>query len=241
MIVVITQTYGAGRKELYDIRSKDEMLKYFISSFDHDIYSFHNSDIETINYYKSCNFNREYLEFNGVSYTETIKLMITHLKNIGCTKLIFLQDDVFSYNQDIKDIDILINEIKNNKITMLNIEMCLTDFNNSVRDNLILSKSIDGIEIWKAFTSNFVQNGNYSFDDGPFVIDFELINVIFDQNFFKIGDVWAAENYNNDKFKNIDFPRYITNKIFFKRYNIVGRNNWDRNNELERLKKNFLK
>jgi hypothetical protein len=161
--------------------------------------------------------------------------MITHLKKIGCTKLIFFQDDVFSYNQARKDVDILINEIKTNKMSMLNIEMSLNDFKPSVRDNLTLLKTVDDVEIWKAFTFNFAQNDNYSFDDGPFVIDFELINIIYDNNFFNIGDVWNAENYNNQKFKTMNLPRYITNKIFFKRYNIVGRNNHDRKNELIRL------
>ena len=241
MITIITQTYGNERRELYEIRSKDKALQYFIDQFDHNIYSFHNCSEETINFYKAKNTNKEYIEFNGITYTETIKKICNKLKKMGCNKLIFLQDDVFSYNQNLSEIDLLVNEIKtNNNIPLLNIEVKIDDFKNEIVNNVILHKSISEIDIWETTTTDFSDNGNYSFDDGPFVIDFNLIDLIFDDEFYKRGDVWSAENYNNDKFKNIRFPRFVTNKRFLKRYNIIGRNSWDRENELLRLKEKFL-
>jgi hypothetical protein len=240
MIVVLTQTYGNDRKELYDIRSKDSLLQYFISQFDHDIYSFHNCSKETIEYYKSKNINREYVEFGDIPYTHTIYHLIDKLKKIGCTKLIFLQDDAFTWNQSKEDIDDLVNKIKSDNFPLLNMEMSFDEFKDEVRTDIKITDECNNIKFYKAFTFDFSKNGGYSFDDAPFVLDFDYINVIFDNQFFQIGDVWRGELYNNDKFKLINFPRHLTNKKFFKRYNILGRNSWNRNQEIIDLNKNFL-
>jgi hypothetical protein len=240
MIVVLTQTYGNDRKELYDIRSKDSLLQYFISQFDHDIYSFHNCSKETIEYYKSKNTNKEYVEYVDIPYTHTIYHLIDKLSDIGCTKLIFLQDDVFTWNQTKEDIDVLVNKIKNGNFPLLNMEMKFDEFKDELKGSIKIIEEENDVKFYKAFTLDFSKNGGYSFDDAPFVIDFDYINVIFDNQFFQIGDVWRGELYNNDKFKLINFPRYLTNKRFFKRYNILGRNAWNRNQEIIDLNRNFL-
>jgi hypothetical protein len=74
MIAVLTQTYGNDRRELYDIRQKNSLLQYFISQFDSNIYSFHNSSKETINLFKSLNndLNTIYYEYNNISYPTCI-------------------------------------------------------------------------------------------------------------------------------------------------------------------------
>jgi hypothetical protein len=241
MIITITQTYGDDRRELYDIRSKDNLLKYFISSFDHDIFSFHNSSSSTIDYFKNTNKSSELVEFGNIPYTSTLKLIIEKLKKLKCKKVIFLQDDVFSQNQDLEELNYIIQEIKNDNIPLLNMEVKKDDFKLDIQNKMEFIKKNNDTEIWKSFTSHFAENGNYAFDDGPYVLDFDFINTIYDLNFFNFGDVWQSENYNNLKFKNLDFPRYITNKRFFKRYNILGRNNWNRDVEIEELKKLFLK
>lgn len=242
VIVVLTQTYGDDRKELYNIKSKDNLLQYFISQFDHDIYSFHNCSKETIEYYKSLNSNKEYIEFSNMPYTHTIYHLIDKLKKIGCRKLIFLQDDVFTWNQSKEDIDILVDKIKNNEnIPLLNMEMTFDEFKDDLKNDIKIIDNNNHVKFYKAFTQTFAKNGGYSFDDAPFVLNMDYIDVIFDNQFFQIGDVWNGELYNNEKFKVINFPRYLTNKRFFKRYNILGRNSWNRQQELIDLNKNFLK
>ena len=71
---------------LYDIRIKDKLLNYFINSFDANYYSFHNCNKETIDYFKKINNNQNtnYLEYNNISYTNTIYNTIQKLKSIGC-------------------------------------------------------------------------------------------------------------------------------------------------------------
>lgn len=241
MIVTITQTYGDQRKELYDIRSQDHLLKYFLDSFDHDIFSFHNCHKDTIDYFKSKNSSKEYIEYNNINYTDTIKNLINRLKELKCSKIIFLQDDVFSSHQNKDQIDTIISDIKNNNTPLLNLEFNKGNFKKEVQNKMDLVRKIGDVEIWKCFTSFFVENGYYSFDDGPYVLDFDLIDLIYDTNFFQHQDVWSSENYNNNKFKYFNFPRYITNITFLKRYNIVGRNNWNREVELNELRSNFFK
>ena len=239
MIITITQTYGDHRKELYDVRSRDSLLKYFIESFDHDIFSFHNCSESTIEYFKKYNSSREYIVQNNISYTNSLKFMIDKLRDLKCKKLIFLQDDVFSFTQDLDQLNFIIETIKSSTIPLLNLEVRKDDFKVEIQKKMDLAHTNDEVEIWKSFTSHFSENGNYSFDDGPYVLDFDYIDIIYDNLFFKYNDVWQSENYNNQKFNFLNFPRYITNKRFFKRYNIVGMNDWNRQSELEALKKNF--
>jgi len=242
MIAVFTQTYGDDRRELYQIREKDNLLNYFVSSFDMNIYSFHNCSSQTIDFFKSINKmnNTKYYELNNLSYTDSLKFIIDELKKFNCTKLIFLQDDVFTFNQSKEELDVIINYIKFGKSPLINLEMNVSDFKSDIKNNKNPIFNENGVEIYKFFTKDFSENGRYSFDDAPFSIDFDLINVIFDDQFFTMGDVWRGEMYNNEKFKIINFPRYCTNKIFLKRYNIVGRNNWNRSAEFIDLNKNFL-
>jgi len=242
MIAILTQTYGNDRRELYEIRQKNSLLHYFISQFDINIYSFHNSSKETIDFFKSTNNNPNtiYFEYNNVSYPNCIFNLIEELRKMGCEKLIFLQDDVFTFNKSKEELDILIDYIKNGKYYLLNMEMEFKDFNQNIQNNKKIIYSKDNINIYNTFTKDFFDNGAYSFDDAPFVIDFNLINLLFDNNFFQMPDVWNAELYSNEKFKLLNIPRYTTNKMFFKRYNILGRNNWNRAQEFVWLEENIF-
>jgi hypothetical protein len=239
MIVVFTQTYGDNRRELYEIRNKDINLKKFISHFDLNIYSFHNSSKETIEYFVSNNnIKTEIIQFNGISYPNCIKEVINYLKKIGCTKLIFLQDDVFSYDLSEEDILTIVKYLRNCNIPLINMECIESEM--KVNGEVVFDEN--GLQVFKHFTNDYKQNHEnaYTFDDVPFMVDFDFIGVVFDKNFMTLPDVWHGELYNNNKFDVINFPRYCTNKKFFKRYNILGRNSWNREQELIELKERKL-
>lgn len=82
----------------------------------------------------------------------------------------------------------------------------------------------------------------WSFDDGPYIANIKfLLDEIYDNNYFNIGDIWTAENYLNNKISKNRIQRLTTNISLYNRFNLVGRNIQDRNLSIERLEKNLNK
>jgi hypothetical protein len=101
-------------------------------------------------------------------------------------------------------------------------------------------KGDNKLEIFRTTSETFKENQLWAFDDGPFVanVDF-LMTRIFDETYYSFGDIWRAEVYLMRKIFNSQIERLTTNRSFFKRFDIVGRNTTNRKTHLVELKKRF--
>lgn len=98
--------------------------------------------------------------------------------------------------------------------------------------------STNNLKVYDTNSNDWAKRGAYAFDDGAYVakIDFLLKN-IYDDNYFNNGTVWAGEFYLQNKIKPIE--RLTTNISFYKRYNILGPNNSDRDTVINKLESRF--
>lgn len=237
-ICVFTQTYSDNRAELFHYHNKDESDINFRNQFDATLYSFHNSSDIYVNslldssYFKQLK-NLKIARYNNISYTESFQHTLDWVVKNNYDYFVFLQDDCLTA-QNI-DLD-LINFIKNEQFDMLNLETTPNDLN--VFKNYIYSKNTFGVTDTKS--SDFVNRGWYAFDDGAYVakVDF-LVSALYDKAYFDQSDVWSGEIYLEQKIKTTPIQRFTTNKNYYSRYNILGRNAWDRINLLTKLKTRF--
>lgn len=232
----MTQTYGSNREELLRIRKKDTRLKTFIESFDFLLFSMHNcsdSMKDTVREFVDYK-NLELIEYEGISYTESIKKTVSTLKSNNVDKIIFLQDDSFSFDQN-ANLEPLINFIKMGDFNLLN----LSYTNKDLKISDIPFEIISDLKVYKTNTNMFKDSNLYSFDDSPYVLTKHNIDLIYDNGFFNCGDVWKGEMYNKSKFDNLNVDRFVTDTCFFRNYGIIGRNNWNWKYEMELLKRNF--
>jgi hypothetical protein len=80
----------------------------------------------------------------------------------------------------------------------------------------------------------------WSFDHSPYFCDLDFaINEIYPQVITEHNDIWQVEVSIKNKYDQINMPRYITDQKLFRRVNIVGKNNWDRENETKFLENLF--
>lgn len=237
-ICVFTQTYSNDREELFKYHCKDQSDIKFRNQFDLNLYSFHNSPDEYVeNLLKSDYFqklkNLKVLRQNGVSYTDSFKEALRFVYKNGFDYLIFLQDDSLTKNDTIQE---LVNFIKNEDFNMLNLELTPKDLKTTSE---IIYKSGD-LEIYNTSSEDFVKRGWYGFDDGAYAANVRFILTdLYDQEYLSKGDIWNAETYLNSKVCRKPIQRLTTNNNFYWRYNILGRNNWDRENILKELNERF--
>ena len=243
-ICVFTQTYSDDRSELFEYHNLDKDDVKFRNLFDLNIYSFHNcsdtykNNITNSNYFRSIE-NLEIISYDNISYTESWKRTLNLLLEREIEYLVFLQDDCFSKNTNYSQITEIYEFIKNTDFDMLNLECAFDDLKTELVDKVYSSNELS---VYDTSSYHFNKRGCYSFDDGPYIakLDF-IINKIYDDNYYSIGDIWSAENYINDKINNSIIQRYTTNIPIYNRYNILGRNNWNRVEELKILENNFKK
>lgn len=242
-ICVFTQTYSDNRKELFKYHELDFLDIEFRNNFEYNLYSFHNSTPEYIKIINEFNYlknlkNINIISYTNLSYTETFKNTLQRVLNLGFDYIIFLQDDCLTNEQDI-NIKELVNFIKNEDFDMLNLEHKVSNLN--LKEEEIYYES-NGFTVYNTTSNDFKNRGLYSFDDGAYVANIKfLLNELYDENYFNIGNIWSAENYLNNKINNKKIQRLTTNISLYKRYNIVGRNIGDRNLSIEKLEKNLYK
>jgi len=224
MLVSFTQTYGNDRKLLYEIYSRDKKLIEFKNHFDLNLYSFHNSSKETVEYFQSINKveNTEILQFNKLNYGQCIEQLINKLKSVGCTHLFFSQDDTFSDDNDI-DFRYLIDYFK---AQTSNFMICFgTNVQrNSFKIDLEILKELENLTIYKNSSLNFKALGLGGVDDHPHICTFDMAQKLYDTSYFKIGDIWTAEGYLCRKYNEEEIPRHILNMGFFMNHNMIGKN-----------------
>jgi len=238
MIASLTFTYGDDRHDIFKYKQKDSIDQLLRSELDYNLYIFHNSSDEYIKNIKDAGYLKNFkIKFGSIggTYPQALKSALQLLKNKGITKLIFLQDDVFSVTKNTEQLYDLINFFKKTDLNYLNLEQAFDD-----KEIEILSTQ----KTFKIFNTNtyfFKQRNLWSFDDGPYYASMDFIlNELYDDTYFNYPDIWSAEWYLKYKFDNKNILRPVTDTTFFRRVNFLGKNDWNKENELVFLNKNFV-
>jgi len=237
MIASLTFTYGNERFDIFKYKSKDYFDKKLRSNLDYNLLVFHNSPREYVQNIKDSKllegFNFTIATAEG-TYPAAFGKALHFLKQQGITKLIFMQDDVYSCNKNESEVNDLINFIKNNDLPYLNIEMTCNDPQRKIL------RTLNTFNIINTDTEYFRKDNGWSFDDSPYysTLDFAL-NTIYDDNYFAYSDIWSAEWYLRHKFNHYNIPRYVPDKQFFRRVNFVGRHSHNKEAEIRFLEANF--
>ena len=240
-ICVFTQTYSNNRHELFHYHELDQLDIDFRNNFDYNLYSFHNSDDNYINEITKFNYfnnlkNIEFINYENISYTQTFRQTLKKILNLGFDYIIFLQDDCFTTDNNIK-IEEFIKFINNEDFNMLNLETNVSVLN--LKEEEIYYES-NGFIVYNTNSDDFKNADLWSFDDGPYIANIKfLLDKIYDTLYFNIGDIWTAEYYLNNKISKTKIQRLTTNISFYNRFNLVGRSIQDRNISIERLEKNL--
>jgi hypothetical protein len=237
MIASLTFTYGTDRLDIYKYKQKDNIDKTLRNNLDLNFYLFHNSNNNYIQTVRELGYLNEFnLKFGAIegSYPSALKAALDLLKNKGIKKIFFLQDDVFSVVRDKEKITNLISFAKETSINYLNLEQTFDD------SSLQIQETLKTFSILKTDTQYFKDKKLWPFDDAPYFANLDyIINEIYDNNYFSYPDIWSAEWYLKSKFENKNISRPVANVQFFRRVNFLGKNNWNRDNELIFLNNNF--
>ena len=237
MLVSFMQTYGNDRSKLHEIYSRDERMIEFKNMFDLNIHSFHNCSNKTIKNFKKLNKvkNTEYLVFNDMTYGDTIRELKNKLKEIGCTYLFFSQDDTFSSNYHTLDFKELLSYIKDNKSKLMinlyhNVDL--------IDSRFIPSIKLNTFGVYYITSEDFAKVGALSMDDTPFICSVDMLDIIYDDEYCSIDNVWDCEMYLNNKFKVTDINRYLLSKYVrtFMNYNIIGKTIGKKETNIQELK-----
>lgn len=244
-ICTFTQTYSNNRGILFEFHDLDKTDTDFRNNFDSNLYSFHNSSDDFFDVVKNSSYfnrirNLRTVRFDGISYTETWRRVLEELLQLGFQKIMFLQDDVFSggrvkwdgdLNYDIINYSPLVDFIKNGDYKMLNIEHNVETW--SVLDAPVVYENGD-LKVYGTSSTDFEKAGFYAFDDGPYVADIRyLIERVYDQNYYRIGDVWNGEGYTNQKIKMNPIERFTVNIPVYHRSRLIGINAWGKEDEMK--------
>jgi hypothetical protein len=148
---------------------------------------------------------------------------------------VFLQDDVFTYEPG--NLGELSNLIKTAHYNFLALEVNNQDLRIG-RDRIIEQEG--ATLLYRASSPEFKAVGMYACDDGAYAGRIEyLLEKVYPPEYFKCGNVWDAENAMNDHVLKNPIERFCTNHRSFKRYNIVGGNTWNKENDLRLLNSRF--
>jgi len=238
MLVSFTQTYGNDRGKLHEIYSRDKRLIEFKNLFDINIHSFHNCNRETIDNYKNLNKvkNSIYLEFNDITYGETIQQLKQKLKELNCTHFMFIQDDQFS-GADYYQVDWveLIEYVKEQTNDFL---LSLFYYPEMVGNQKEPDIKKETFSVYYSDSICFYNSHIMSMDDTSYICTMDLVDIIYDDVYCKeFNDIWNCEFYLAKKFSKIKLTRNYTNKQLIKTYNIIGKSLDHKDNYIYLLKK----
>ena len=236
MLASFTQTYGDKRYELYDLKNYDKPDIHFRNLLDMNFYSFHNCGVETLKYvtsqdwYKSIKitpllYNNS--ENNVITYPESWRRSLIKMKEAGVKYVFFLQDDVFAFGKPEQYTE-LVEWVRKNEFNMIQMETDAISF--KVEDKPVLYKG-EKISIYGCSNHELMEknNGMWSFDDAPYVANIDyLMNIVYDENYYKYRNIWEAEHYLNYKMRMQKIERNVVSVKLFDRTNIVGMNTWNR-------------
>lgn len=234
MIASVTFTYqdnSNNREELFYYRSKDQAYNLFKSKLDYNLYIFHNCQKayakNIVEKYLQHPNNHSYILWD--SYPKAFEFALNYLKDIGVTKIVFIQDDVFSCdeslgaswkynsNQALCSYEELAHYLKRTELNYINLEV----FD---KEALVL-EHLGNFNVLNTNTEFFRSKKLWSFDDSSYYakIDYAL-NHIYDQDYYSKSNIWEAEFYLKTKFDKLNVDQYVTTEPFFKRFYLVGPN-----------------
>jgi|MDSW01.2.fsa_nt_gb hypothetical protein len=235
-VCVWTQTYSDRRSEIFNWREKDEYLKYFVSLFDGSFLSFHNSSaLYTKNIIENYKAYKSIFSIDDVTYQQSLHYIVNLIKDNGYNKILFMQDDCFSIQRDFQYYKDLADYINNQDYEMINLTM---ESNENIKNG---KEIFEGTTLYNTTNINLVEAGlcAWYFDDGPYVADIDLAISIYDSNYMQFNNIWDGEKYLNRKMSLLEIPRNVLNKRSFRNVNFIGPNDWNKENELRWLNKNF--
>lgn len=247
MIVSFVQTYGDDRNLLQNIFFEDKNLHNFLNLFDLNIFSFHNSNDQTVKYFTDRNpiKNSMILRFNGIPYTYCINELIKILEEVKCTHLFFRQDDTFSVDNDDFDfekfIEFVIRHHKNFMTCLAHSYDKMLNKNEikKINENILFTSGDNAIIENDSFNYIWPQ---YSMNDDSFIASFDMVKKIYNKNYIKTNNIWFAEAHLHERFRKEKILRHIMKKELFKNYNLIGRNTLQRGvAEMELRNKKLLK
>ena len=244
-IASFTQTYGNDRILELLLLQYDIIGNIFRNKCDKIIFSFHNCPSNFIikgksileNIYSSDKLI--ILEYNNISYLETINKTLNMIKNMDIDYVLQIQDDQHGMNtneniQNINDINIVFDFLIKYKPLFLHIfsNEGNPKFNNIKPLEIIRNgnENDDGnennaLEFYNYYTKEFKKHNIYSWNDGTYFGDINFLINIFNIKGLpeNVWDLEHALKYIFDNEKN-NINRWGTNKLFFKASNIHGRN-----------------
>lgn len=227
MNVSFFQTYG-NRLPLLKIKQHDIYLQNFLNQFDLNIISLHNCAESVKKFIKNNKLFKKSImfDFNGKNYCECIKFLFDFIKDKNVDKFFFHQDDTFSYEINEKNQndlhEIVFNQNFNNINLFYKTEYLKNEKNLWNENETKIIFSSNDVKLYSTKTFDFKKSGLWEFDDSCFVCKYDILLQIFDEGYFKFDNVWTAETYLKEKYEKTNIDRFITNKSFFKNYNIFG-------------------
>jgi hypothetical protein len=239
-ICAFIQTYSDNREILIKFHDADTQLIEFLNSFDRVFFSFHNCSepyrqrILESHFIKSLR-NVKILIYDSIPYPQTFLKSLLAMWASNYEYLVFLQDDVFTFQPG--NLQELTHLIKTTTYNFLALEVNHEDLR--IGDDRTLAQE-GATKLYRASSQDFKAVGMYACDDGAYAgrIEF-LVNSVYSQDYFKCATVWDAENCMNDHIMKNPIERFVTNRRWFKRFNIVGGNTWNKENDVRLLNEKF--
>lgn len=249
-IMVFTQTYSNNRHRLFDYHDRDAVDIYFRNVFEKTVYAFHNSPADYIqdilrnhSYFQELD-NLEVIRYDNMSYPESFRRTLQKCKSEGYDYMVFLQDDVFSLGEGeaATHLDDLISYIQTGDFKMLHLENYVFKFEaepETFSAPPVVHDNGAGFKVFANDSKHFEVSGQWAMDDGPFVAHIDFLLELFDAKYFTFPTIWPAEGYINEKVKLHPIVRYSASHKFFRRYNAVGPNDWNKVQEFGELDRLF--
>ena len=239
-ICAFIQTYSDNREILFKFHDADHEFSAFLNSFDRVFFSFHNCSepyrqrILESQFIKSLH-NVKIITYGAIPYPQTFLKSLLSFWASGYEYLVFLQDDVFTYQPG--NLQELTHLIKTANYNFLALEVNHEDLR--ITDERVMAQEGD-TKLYRASSQEFKAVGMYACDDGAYAgrIEF-LVDHVYPQDYFKRATVWDAENVMNDHIMANPIERYCSNRRWFKRYNIVGGNTWNKEADMRLLNSRF--
>jgi hypothetical protein len=241
MNVSFFQTYG-DRLPLLKIRSEDLIFQRFLDCFDLNIISLHNCSDNVRTYINKSPVvkNSKVFDFQGISYCQCIKNLMNFLEGKNIDRFFFYQDDTFTCEANLHNIEELKKMIMGFDYEMINLsyktEHLIEKGKWTIEGKNVIYSSLK-FNLFDTTTEDFKKSTLWSFDDSCFVCTFKRLQGIFNEIYFSFPDIWHAELYLKNKFDQETVNRYITDLSFFINYNILGRNTQEVN--INNLKNNI--
>jgi len=245
-IASFTQTHGNSRVLNFELLKHDVIGQYIRNNCDIIIFSFHNCPDDI--YDKKTKiinslFEKEkihLLRFNNCTYLECILNFIKYAKDLNITDILQIQDDEHGINsiENTKNI-FKIDEIIEHYRKSVDIKhLCLFSDECIPKKNLVPIETIEykSIIFYKYNSRDFKNENIYSWNDGVYIIDINLLDNLFNLTRDNLEQNPQYSKTINGSCRTIDFcelflknvydnnsiVKYGTNQIIFKASNLYG-------------------